>query len=221
MASSFDQTSEPAEKSPLLRAALRWQAVTIAWMIVEAVMSFWAGIAAGSLLLIAFGADSVIELVSAAVLFQRLWQEARSRPGDKAAHEDRERKAARIAGYLLYTLSAYVIVQAIYGLIQRHEAETSRVGLAIAVVAAIGMPALARIKLRTADRIGSRALRADATETLTCGYLAWALLAGLAANALLHWWWLDVAASLLIVPLLLREAREAIRGDCGCAHTSN
>jgi divalent metal cation (Fe/Co/Zn/Cd) transporter len=190
-------------------------------MIVEAVVSFWAGIVAGSLLLVAFGADSIIEFISAAVLFHRLRHEAHAQPGDTVSIEIRERKAARIAGCLLYALSAYVVVQAIYGLVQRHEAGTSLVGLAIAVVAAIGMPVLARIKLRIADRIGSRALRADAMESLTCGYLAWILLAGLAANALLRWWWLDSAASLVIVPLLLREAREAINGDCGCTHTGD
>lgn len=176
----------------------------------------WAGITSGSFLLVAFGADSVIELISAAVLFHRLWQESRVLPGEPTLRQVRERTAAHIAGYLLYTLSAYVVVQAIYGLVQRHEVDTSLIGLAVAIVAAIGMPVLARIKLRIADRIGSRALRADAIESLTCGYLAWILLAGLAANALLRWSWLDAAASLLIVPLLLREAREAIRGDCGC-----
>jgi divalent metal cation (Fe/Co/Zn/Cd) transporter len=115
-------------------------------------------------------------------------------------------------------LSAYVVASAVYGLFQRREADTSWLGLGVAVVAAAGMPLLARAKLRVADRIGSRALRADAMESLTCGYLAWVLLAGLAANALLRWWWLDSAASLVIVPLLLREAREALHGEGCCDH---
>ncbi len=84
------------------------------------------------------------------------------------------------------------------------------------MVAAFGMPVLAKAKMRVADQIGSRALRADAMETFTCGYLSWVLLAGLAANAFLHWWWLDAAASLVIVPFLPKESREAITGECAC-----
>ena len=128
-----------------------------------------------------------------------------------------EQRAARIAGYLLYALSLYVVLQALYGLLHRHQAESSVWGIAVAVVAALGMPVLARAKIRIADEIGSKALRADAMETFTCGYLSWILLAGLLANSLIHWWWLDSAASLLIVPLLWREAREAVSGEgCGC-----
>jgi divalent metal cation (Fe/Co/Zn/Cd) transporter len=203
-----------------VRSALRWEAVTVGCTAAEAAVSIGAGVAAGSLLLVAFGADSVVELISALVLFWRLWREARGRHADKSLLEAREQRAARIGGYLLYALSLYVMAQAVYGLLHHHQAEQSWLGLAVAVVAAIGMPLLARVKLRLADRIGSRALRADAMETLTCGYLAWVLLAGLAANALLRWWWLDSAASLLIVPLLLREAREATSGAgcCGDCH---
>src|SRR5207248_1202692 len=114
-----------------------------------------------------------------------------------------ERKTARIAGYLLFLLSAYVLVQAGFSLVTRHAAETSPVGIAVAIIAAIGMPFLAKAKLRVADNIESRALRADAMETLTCGYLAWVLLAGLALNAVTHRWWIDSVASLAIIPLLI------------------
>lgn len=199
-----------------LRAGLRLEAVSIAWMVAEAAVSIGAGVAAGSLLLIAFGADSIIELVSAALLFWRLRRQALGLLPDGEALEALERKVSRIAGFLLYALSAYVVAQAVYGLTHRHQAETSWPGIAVAVVAAFGMPLLARAKIRVADAIGSRALRADAMETFTCGYLSWALLAGLAANALLHWWWLDGAAALAVVPLLLKEAREAMTGECRC-----
>lgn len=219
MRSKTDGIPEAPTEYPTIRVALRWQAVTVAWMIVEGLASLWAGITSGSFLLVAFGADSVIELISAAVLFHRLCQVDRAQPGATTSREARERKAAHIAGCLLYALSAYVVVQAVYGLVQRHEADTSLVGLTVAVAAAIGMPVLASIKLRIADRLGSRALRADAMESLTCGFLAWVLLAGLAANAILHWWWLDATASLAIVPLLLREARESTRGNCGCTQS--
>ncbi len=199
-----------------MRPALRLEAITLVWMVAEASLSLGAGIAAGSLLLIAFGADSVIELISAGVLMWRLRREARSGPGSEGAVGGVERKASRIGGSLLYALSAYVILQAIYGLTHRHHADTSWVGLFVALAAAFGMPALARAKLRAADQIGSRALRADAMETFTCGWLAWVLLAGLAANALLRWWWLDAAASLVVVPFLWKEAKEAITGECSC-----
>ena len=83
-------------------------------------------------------------------------------------------------------------------------------------MAALGMPILARAKIRVADQIGSKALRADAMETFTCGFLSWVLLAGLVGNALLHWWWLDSVAALMLVPFLVKEGREAIAGGCSC-----
>lgn len=209
------QQDEMARKG--VRAALRLEALTLAWMIIEAAVSIGAGLMAGSLLLVAFGADSVIELISACVLFARLRAEERALPGNTEAIEVMEMRAARVAGWLLYGLSAYVILQALYGLTHRHQAETSWWGMGVAVIAAFGMPLLAKAKIRVADEIGSKALRADAMETFTCGYLSWVLLAGLAANAVFYWWWLDSTVSLAIVPLLLREAKEAITGECcGC-----
>jgi len=198
-----------------MKTALRLESITMVWMVIEAAGSIGAGIAAGSLLLMAFGVDSVIELISASVLFWRLQKEARG-GASNASIERVERRASRISGYLLYALSGYVVLQAIYGLTHEHHAETSLLGLAVAVVAALGMPLLAKAKIRVADQIASKALRADAMETFTCGYLSWVLLGGLAANALLHWWWLDAAASLVVVPLLLKEAREAMTGECDC-----
>jgi divalent metal cation (Fe/Co/Zn/Cd) transporter len=121
-----------------------------------------------------------------------------------------ERATARIGGYLLLLLSTYVVVQAVFGLVTRHAAESSPVGIIVAVIAAFGMPFLARAKLRVADKLDSRALRADAMETLTCGYLSWILLAGLILNSVTSWWWIDCVASLAIVPLLVREGREAL-----------
>jgi len=202
------------ERISALRAALRLETITIAWMVIEAVAAIGAGIVARSLLLVAFGIDSAIELASAIIVFRRfrfeLTQEFGSMQGDA---DDVERTAARVAGYLLFLLSAYVILQAAFGLATRHAAEPSPIGITVAVIAAIGMPFLAKVKLRVADRIGSRSLRADAMETITCGYLAWILLAGLALNAMTHWWWIDSVASLAIVPFLLREGWEAVSGE--------
>ena len=199
-----------------MQAALRLEVLTIGWMLIEASVSIGAGAMAGSVLLLAFGVDSVIELISASVLFLRLRKEANGAGNDEAEIEVLEHRASRIAGYLLYVLAAYVVLQSGYGLLHRHMAETSWVGLSVALVAALGMPVLAKAKIRVADRIGSKALRADAMETFTCGFLSWVLLAGLAANALLHWWWLDSVAALVLVPFLLKEGREAITGECSC-----
>jgi divalent metal cation (Fe/Co/Zn/Cd) transporter len=203
------------EKNSPLRTALQLETITIVWMVIEAAAAVGAGIVAGSLLLVAFGIDSAIELASAIVVFRRLRIEADERFASELDDTVRtiERKVTRIAGYLLFLLSAYVILQAIFGLVTQHAAETSPVGIAVAVIAAIGMPFLAKVKLRVAARIDSGALRADAIETLTCGYLSWILLAGLAVNAMTHWWWMDSVASLAIVPLLLREGWEAVAGE--------
>jgi divalent metal cation (Fe/Co/Zn/Cd) transporter len=111
-------------------------------------------------------------------------------------------------------LAFYVVVQAGWSLWERSTAGTSIIGFVVAVVAAVGMPILARCKLQVAERIGSGALRADAIETITCRYFAWVLLGGLLFNAIFRWWWIDSVAVLLIVPLLLREAQEAFSGRC-------
>ena len=213
---SVDLVIADDRRSALLRRAVHVEGVTLAWMVIEAAVSIGAGVVSGSLLLAAFGIDSLVELISAAVLLQRLWGEARHASVPPSALEHRERRAASIAGWLLFALAAYVFAQSIYGLVVGARAETSWVGIAVAVVAAVGMPLLARVKRRLADQIASPALRADAMETLTCGFLSWVLLGGLLANALLHWWWLDGAASLLITPLLVKEGREAVTGRCTC-----
>ena len=199
-----------------LRAGLRLEAVSITWIVAEAVVSIGAGVTAGSLLLVAFGVDSVIELLSASLLFWRLHRQAVGRLPTEEATEALERKVSRAAGFLLYALSLYVIAQAGYGLTHRHQAGTSWPGIGVALAAAFGMPLLARAKIRVADSIGSRALRADAMEAFTCGHLSWALLAGLAANAAFHWWWLDGVAALAVVPLLVKEGREAMDGEYSC-----
>ena len=203
--------------STKIRAALRLEIVTIVWMVIEAAVAVGAGIAARSLLLVAFGIDSAIELASAVIVFRRFRIESHEKFATGLDDTEAiERKTARIAGYLLFLLSAYVLVQAIFGLMTRHAAETSPIGIAVAIIAAFGMPFLAKAKLRVAAWIESRSLRADAMETLTCGYLAWVLLAGLALNAVTRWWWIDSVASLVIVPLLLREGYEAI-SNRGCS----
>jgi Cation efflux family len=169
------------EHNAAVSKALHLEIVTIVWMVIEALVAIAAGFVARSLLLVAFGIDSGIELTSAIVVLRCLRLKLKQGP-DSNLPDTRhgERKASRIAGWLLLFLSAYVVVQAIFGLSTRHSAEASPLGIAVAVVAALGMPFLAKSKLRIADQIQSSALRADAMETITCGYLSWILLGGLA-----------------------------------------
>jgi divalent metal cation (Fe/Co/Zn/Cd) transporter len=196
-----------------LHLAIRLEIVTIIWMVLEAAGAIAAGLFARSLLLMAFGIDSVIELFSAILLFWRLRKESTGAL-DILQSEAVEQKASRISGWLLYILAFYVVIQAAYCLLQKTAAEKSLLGISIAVIAAFGMPALAKRKLRLAAQIESSALRADAIETLTCGYFAIVLLIGLLLNAVFHWWWLDSIASLAFVPLLLKEGNEAVTGKC-------
>ena len=207
-----------SERSADVRLALVLTYVTLAWMTVEGAASLLLGWASKSLLLEAFGIDSIVELFSAGVLLWRLKIEAGGL-ADEARVEAVERKAARFVGYSLYALVAYVLSNSAYGLfvVERitntHE---SAWGILIGLVAKIGMPVLAGYKLRVAARLNSRALRADAMEAITCGYLSIVLMVGLAATRLFGWWWLDSVAALALVPFLVKEGRAAIRGECEC-----
>jgi divalent metal cation (Fe/Co/Zn/Cd) transporter len=200
-----------------LRAGLLLTYVTLGWMVVEAAASLILGWASGSLLLEAFGLDSVIELSSAGVLLWRLKVEAGAQ-ADEARIERVEGRAARLTGYLLYALAVYVVFSSAYGLFvsgRVTDTHESVWGILIGVVAAVGMPVLGTCKLKVAGRLGSRALRADAMESITCGYLSIVLIVGLAATRLLGWWWLDSVAALALIPFLIKEGREAVRGE-GC-----
>jgi divalent metal cation (Fe/Co/Zn/Cd) transporter len=199
-----------AAPSDILRTAIRLELATIVWMIIEAAVAIGAGVAARSLLLFVFGIDSAIELSSALIVFWRLKLEWRGDAKEAGRIAKVERKAAQIAGCLLLLLSVYVLADAIYGLVAHHAAEISLIGISVAVISAIAMPLLGRAKINIADRMESRSLRADAMEAFACGYLAWVLLAGLVINALTDWWWIDSAASLAIIPLLVHEGWEAI-----------
>jgi divalent metal cation (Fe/Co/Zn/Cd) transporter len=198
--------------------ALRLTYITLGWMTIEGAASLLLGWASKSLLLEAFGIDSVVELFSASVLWWRLRVEASGTA--TMTHVDLvERRAARLVGYSLYALVAYVILNSVYGLfIAKRITDTheSAWGILIGLVAKIGMPILAGYKLKVAARLNSRALRADAVESITCGYLSIVLMVGLAATRLLGWWWLDSVAALALIPFLIKEARAAIRGECNC-----
>src|SRR5437870_5871884 len=200
-----------------VRQALLLTHITIGWMTIEGAAALLLGWASKSLLLEAFGIDSVIELFSASVLLWRLRVEARGIAASERV--DRvERRAARFMGYSLYALVAYVVLNSGYGLfIAKRITDTheSVWGILIGVVAKIGMPILAAYKLKVATRLNSRALRADAVESITCGYLSIVLMIGLAATWLLGWWWLDGVAAIALIPFLIKEGRAAISG-CEC-----
>src|SRR5437667_2229559 len=201
-----------------LRFALLLTYITIGWMTIEGAASLLLGWASKSLLLEAFGIDSVIELFSAAVLLWRLRVETNGVATSE--HVDQvERRAARLIGYSLYALVAYILLNSSYGLfIAKRITETheSVWGILIGAVAKIGMPVLAGYKLKVAARLNSLALRADAVESITCGYLSIVLMIGLAATWLLGWWWLDSVAALALIPFLSKEAGVAIRGESCC-----
>jgi divalent metal cation (Fe/Co/Zn/Cd) transporter len=191
-----------------IRRIRRVQVFTIVWMLVEAAVSLLSAWRAQSPALLAFGGDSTVELVSAGVV---LW-----RFRTTAAHEHAQRRAARITGSLLFVLAAYVTVASALSLLGYSEPEPTVMGVVVLLLAATVMPWLAREKRRLSTATGSAALRADAAESATCAYLAVIALAGVVINAVWHFRWADPIAALVILPLIIWEGREAIRGKaCG------
>jgi divalent metal cation (Fe/Co/Zn/Cd) transporter len=192
-----------------LRRIHRIQAITILWMSVEVGIGMWAAWRADSPAMLAFSGDSAIELFSACVV---LW-----RFRSAAAGEREEKRAAWIAGGLLFVLAVYVLAVALLALLGYSEARPTYLGIALLAAAIAIMPWLARAKRQLSAKTGSAALRADAAESALCAYLATVALVGLALNALLHLTWADPAAAIAITPLMAWEGREAIRGKaCGC-----
>src|SRR5208282_3055239 len=206
-------TKPMVDRRPLIREAFRLEWLTIGWMVIEAIVATAAGVASGSLVLIAFGLDSVVELISAGVLMWRLSVELRD---GHAFSESAERIASRIGGALLITLAAYVVIAAGWNLWTRHTEEFSLPGFIVTLLAIPIMRYLARRKIELANQLGSRALRADAMESVTCGWLSMVAVVSLGAQAVSGVWWIDSVGSLAIVWLLVKEGREAWRGEC-CA----
>ncbi len=203
-----------------IKLALLLTYVTLGWMTIEGGAALMLGWRSQSLLLEGFGMDSVVELFSAGVLLWRLLVESRGR-ADESAIAGVERRAARLVGWSLLALAVSVAAVSAYGLfIAPHHTNTheSVWGILIGLVAKIGMPVLAGYKLTAAARLNSRALRADAMEAITCGYLSIVLIVGLAATRLFGWWWLDSVAALALIPFLVKEGRGAIKGDGCCSH---
>ncbi len=207
-----------ADRERWLRWSLWLVAGTMAYNVVEALVALWAGYQAGSIALVGFGLDSLIELAAASVLLWRMAVETRG--ADTFQVERAEGRVRRIVGITFLALAAYVVAQSGWTLWTKEAPSESLLGILLALASLVIMPLIAAGKLRAAHRLESRALRAEARETLACSYLSFCLLLGLAANAWVGWWWADPAAAFLMVPWLVREGWEGLEGeeaDCGCS----
>jgi cation diffusion facilitator family transporter len=198
-----------SQRTPDLRRGLKLEYLTIGWNSLEAIVAIGAGVLAGSIALVGFGLDSIIEIVSGAILFLRLRAELTKATPE--ASKQSERRALLIVGLSFFALGAYILYESGKKLWLQERPEESPVGLVLACLSLVVMPALAFAKHRTAKKLGSRALAADATETAICSYLSLTLVLGLGLNAWLGWWWADPVAALAMLPLLVNEGREAIQ----------
>ena len=187
-----------AARASALGRGIRLEILTIAWMLIEACVAVGAGIVARSVLLTAFGIDSIVELLSGIVLFRLLT----GRSGETAA--------TRISAVLLILLCAYVLLFSIAGLIFRIEPESSLAGIAVSAIAIVAMPVLAQRKRRVNAVLQSPALRADIAESISCAYLAGMTLVGLVVSMLTGLWWIQYLAALGLLAWLVPEAREAL-----------
>jgi divalent metal cation (Fe/Co/Zn/Cd) transporter len=186
----------------------------MAYNIVEAMVALWSGTAADSIALVGFGLDSIIETMAAGVLLGRLRLETRG--ADPEQVEAAERRVQRFVGGTFLALALYVLTQAGWMLWQQEAPSESLAGILLALASLVIMPLMALGKMRAATAIGSGALRAEAKETLACCYLSFTLLLGLIANATAGWWWADPVAALLMVPWLVKEGVEGVRGEACC-----
>ena len=206
------------DRTGFLRRGVWLEVATVGWNVIEGIIAVSAGALASSVALIGFGVDSFVETTSGAVVGWRLRAELGGR-ADEEAVERMEWRAGRIAGALLLGLAVYIVIDAGRRLLgYGEEAQESHVGIVLTALSLAVMPFLGWVKLRTARALSSGALRADAYETIACSWLSLTTLAGLLLNAVFGWWWADPLAALAIVPLVVREGLEGLRGGC---HDSN
>jgi divalent metal cation (Fe/Co/Zn/Cd) transporter len=203
-------TLSNGSRSPLQRGVFLVVA-TMIYNSIESLVAIWSGWAAGSIALVGFGLDSIIELAAAGVLLWRLKAELKGIGEEEI--ETREQKVQRFVGLTFFLLAAYVLIEAISNLLGGQNAEKSLIGIILAILSLIIMPFIAWGKFKVANQIESAALRAEAKETLACAYLSFALLLGLGANELFGFAWADPVAALAMVPWLIKEGFEGINGD--------
>ncbi len=192
-----------------IQAGRRIEYLTIVWTSVEAIIGIIAGLIAGSVALIGFGIDSVIEVASSSVLLWRL--------SDRSGAERREEIAHRLVGISFFILAAYISFDALHDLIAHRPPHSSYFGIAYAGACIIVMPLLARAKRRIAFQLNSNALHADSHQSDICTHLSVILIIGLALNALLGWWWADPLAALIMIQIIIREGFSGLRNE-SCSH---
>jgi len=198
------------ERASLVQRGLWLNYLTIGYNSLEAIVSLAAGLVAGSVALVGFGFDSVIELTASGAAQWRLRADV-----DPERRASVERLTLRIVGWCFLALAAYITYESAETLWFRKRPERSVVGIVILTASVIVMPVLARAKHRVANQMSSRVLSSEAMQTSLCAYLSAIALAGVALNAMLGWWWADPIAALSMVPIILREGLEGVRGD-GC-----
>jgi len=198
----------PIQRTNIVSRGIRLEYITVGWNVVEGAVAVLAGLLAGSVALVGFGVDSAIESSSGAVLLWRLRAEQTGKNIERA-----EQTALKLVGASLLLLAAYVTFNAIKTLVTREQPQRSILGIVLSVLSLIVMPLLARAKRRTAAELNSAALHADSRQTSICAYLSAILLGGLLLNATLGWWWADPVAALAMVPIIVQEGGEALKGE--------
>ena len=200
------------DRAAFVRRGLRLEYLTLSWNSLEALIAIVAGIVAGSIALVGFGFDSVVECVSGAVLVWRLRTDAEIHRRERI-----EQVSLKLVGASFLLLAAYVAYEAVEKLLERKAPEHSVPGILLAIASLMVMPILARAKRRVAKNINSSAMHADSRQTDLCAYLSAILLGGLVLNATVGWWWADPVAAIVMVPIIAREGIGALRGEnCGC-----
>jgi divalent metal cation (Fe/Co/Zn/Cd) transporter len=202
-----------------LAKGMRLEYLTVGWNLLEAAVALITGWLAGSIALLGFGLDSVVEVSSGSVLLWRLHSE---RHGEDVDRERLERISLRLVGLSFLALAAYLTFDSIKSLVTHEAPAESVAGVVLAIASLLVMPLLARAKRQVARGLGSGAMHADSRQTDICAYLSAILLCGLGLNAAFGWWWADPVAALAMMPLIAREGVEAIHGKtCGASCSAN
>ena len=210
----FSMATGAVIRNQQLQRGMFLEYLTVAWNIIEAIVAVGSGAVSGSIALLGFGIDSLIETSSGGIL---LWRLRAERRGENV--KSIERKALKLVGVSFLLLAAFVAFDSAKSLLAREAPERSIAGIVIAVLSLVVMPCLAYQKRKLAGDLSSAALRADSRQSSLCAYLSLILLAGLLLNALVHWWWADPVAGLCMVPIILNEGRAALRGEtCADCH---
>lgn len=205
-------TAQALERTRLVQRGKTLEHLTIGYNLLESIVALVSGFLAGSIALVGFGIDSLIEVTSAGALLWRLGGDA-----DEHRREQMEQRALRVVGVCFLALAAYVGWESTTALVRREAPEESLPGIVLAAVSLIVMPLLARAKRKVAAGLGSAALTADAKQTDLCFYLSAILLGGLGLHVLFGWWWADPAAGLAMLPIIVKEGVDAVRGETCCA----